>query len=98
MKSNDEQQVKVFDFDDSYRPVKISRHVYSFKRNNDNDFSFDSSLNFKLYDLLCKHMEGKPALIFCPTRKSVLKAAEVIIENYKTMTSRRQNLPWHKPR
>lgn len=55
-------------------------------------------LNFKLYDLLAKHMEGKPALIFCPTRKSVLKAADVLVDNFKSILNRRGNVPWQTPR
>ncbi|TIB74309.1 hypothetical protein E3Q23_02738 [Wallemia mellicola] len=91
------KKAKVFEFDESYRPVQVERHVYSYKRNVSNDFAFDSMLNFKLYDILAKHMEGKPALIFCPTRKSALKAAETIANNLKVIINRRGNVPWQRP-
>lgn len=91
------KKAKVFEFDESYRPVQIERHVYSYKRNVSNDFAFDSILNFKLYDILAKHMEGKPALVFCPTRKSALKAAETITNNLKVVMNRRGNVPWQRP-
>lgn len=84
------------EFDESYRPVQITRHIYPFKRTNANDFAFDSLLNYKLFDKLSVHMEGKPALIFCPTRKSVFRAAETLVDNFKTVQSRRGATPWEK--
>ncbi|EOR01293.1 ATP-dependent DNA helicase MER3 [Wallemia ichthyophaga EXF-994] len=85
------------EFDESFRPVQIARHIYPFKRTNNNDFAFDSLLNYKLFDKLAVHMEGKPALIFCPTRKSVAKAAETLVDHFTTVQSRGGATPWEVP-
>ncbi|CDO73576.1 hypothetical protein BN946_scf185014.g46 [Trametes cinnabarina] len=88
----------VKEFGEEYRPCKLSRFVYSVPRRRDaNDFIFAKALDFKLYGVLQQHCNNKPVLVFCPTRKGVMSAAELIHKEYEEAIAKKQTLPWSKP-
>jgi ATP-dependent DNA helicase HFM1/MER3 len=58
--------------------VRLERFVYSYP-NKQNAFMFDRFLDFKLKELLDRHADNKPALIFCNTRKSAQKSADQLL-------------------
>lgn len=60
-------------FGEQYRPCRLSRFIYGFPRKNQNEFSFDRSLDYRLLPLLSAHADNKPSLIFCSTRKGKKK-------------------------
>ena len=65
----------VFKFGDAFRSCPLSKIVYAYPTNGKSDHQFESSLNFKLLDLILKHASSKPVLVFCNTRKGCLNAA-----------------------
>lgn len=64
-------------FGQEYRPVQLKTIVFGYP-NNGNYFKFDDSLKYRLLDILHSHSKGKPSLIFCTTRKSVIDTAEYL--------------------
>ncbi|KAF9516347.1 hypothetical protein BS47DRAFT_677419 [Hydnum rufescens UP504] len=88
---------QVFKFDESFRACRITRHVYGYPRKQQNEFQFLSTLDGHLFSVLQKHVQSKPVVIFCPTRKSVTTTAEKIATSYMKLTEQKQNLPWRLP-
>ena len=65
-----------------YRPVKLETHVLGFPANEgQNEYMFDANLNFKVGDIIQRYSDGKPALIFCMTRKGVADCAKKVFDN-----------------
>ncbi|KAI0636677.1 P-loop containing nucleoside triphosphate hydrolase protein [Trametes polyzona] len=88
----------VKEFGDEFRPCKLSRFVYGVPRRRDaNDFMFAKALDYKLYSILQQHCHDKPVLVFCPTRKGVMIAAELVLKEYEEATSKKEDLPWSRP-
>ena len=76
----------------------MSRFVYGYPRKNQNEFQFARTLDFKLFEILEKHAEGKPVLIFVSTRKSVTTTAEQLMKDLEKRVLEHSNaLPWAKP-
>ncbi|KAI8383054.1 hypothetical protein BD560DRAFT_444155 [Blakeslea trispora] len=69
---------KPISFSEEYRPIKLKRFVYGYQHAEDNMFLFDRKLDWKLLDLIQKHSDNKPVLIFCSTRKSTQQACDTI--------------------
>ncbi|KAH9857195.1 P-loop containing nucleoside triphosphate hydrolase protein [Lenzites betulinus] len=88
----------VKEFGEEFRPCKLSRFVYGVPRRRDtNDFVFAKTLDYKLYGILQQHCNDKPVLVFCPTRKGVMIAAELVLKEYEVAISKKETLPWSKP-
>ncbi|CAG9828891.1 unnamed protein product [Diabrotica balteata] len=71
---------KYFRFPDEIRPVHLNKIILGFNSHQNNHFKFDLSLNYRLQSLLIQYSEGKPALIFCSTRKSVEMTAKHLLQ------------------
>ncbi|CAH2048513.1 unnamed protein product, partial [Iphiclides podalirius] len=68
-----------YKFGDECRPVKLKRVVEGYPcPEGTSIFKFDIILNYKLWPIIQKYHSGKPTLIFCNTRKSVLLTAETL--------------------
>ncbi|KAF9409612.1 hypothetical protein HW555_011085, partial [Spodoptera exigua] len=66
-------------FGDECRPVKLKRIVEGYPcAEGTSIFKFDIILNYKLWPIIQKYHCGKPTLIFCNTRKSVILTAETL--------------------
>ncbi|KAF9469215.1 hypothetical protein BDZ94DRAFT_1181827, partial [Collybia nuda] len=95
---NSGRPAKIFEFGEDYRPCRLSRIVIGVpRRKNQNDFAFNKTLDFKLFDALQQHSVGKPILIFCSTRKGVFTTAEHLMKDYIEAEKSRQPLPWSHP-
>ncbi|KAG9239045.1 Sec63 Brl domain-containing protein [Amylocarpus encephaloides] len=66
-------------FDESFRPVRLQKYVYGFD-DKMNDFAFEKVLDGKLPNLIRKHSQQKPIMIFCFTRKSCENTAKMLAE------------------
>ncbi|KAJ0176747.1 hypothetical protein K1T71_007926 [Dendrolimus kikuchii] len=68
-----------YKFGDECRPVKLKRVVEGYPcPDGMSIFKFDIVLNYKIAPIIQKYYNGKPTLIFCNTRKSVLLTAEML--------------------
>ncbi|MDP2438172.1 MAG: DEAD/DEAH box helicase [archaeon] len=65
-------------FGPEHRPVPLATHVVGYAAKQ-NAFLFERDLRFKVYDLLVEHHGGRPALVFCSTRKSVTDTAQTLL-------------------
>ncbi|KAJ3296393.1 Sec63 [Rhizoclosmatium sp. JEL0117] len=69
-------------FGEEFRPVQLVKHVFGYPaRMNTNDFQFDKVLDYRLGEVISRFSEGKPALVFCSTRKSVESAAAQLVSD-----------------
>ncbi|CAO3703252.1 unnamed protein product [Rhizopus stolonifer] len=71
-------QAKPIVFSEEYRPILLERFVYGYPQTDYNMFLFDRKLDWKLLEIIKKHSDNKPVLIFCSTRKSAQQCCEVI--------------------
>ncbi|KAG7308813.1 hypothetical protein JYU34_006048 [Plutella xylostella] len=66
-------------YGDECRPVKLKRIVEGYPCSEGTSiFKFDIILSYKLWPIIQKYYDGKPTLIFCNTRKSVVMTAEAL--------------------
>ncbi|KAI9015488.1 hypothetical protein DFJ74DRAFT_680316 [Hyaloraphidium curvatum] len=66
-------------FGEDYRPVILCKEVLGYPRGERmNEFIFEQTLDSKLLDVLERFSQGKPALVFCATRKSAEHAAQTL--------------------
>ncbi|KAK3910918.1 putative ATP-dependent DNA helicase HFM1, partial [Frankliniella fusca] len=72
-----EKPAKYFRMEESMRPVQLKKVVKGYD-SNFSGFMFDVHLSYKLKAVISQYSDGKPTLVFCSTRKSVLATAEVL--------------------
>ncbi|CAN7985744.1 unnamed protein product, partial [Ixodes hexagonus] len=66
-------------FGERLRPVPLRRLVLGYPcAAGTTDFRFDMSLSYKLPSVIENYSGGKPAIVFCSTRKGVLQTAGVV--------------------
>ncbi|XP_061321515.1 probable ATP-dependent DNA helicase HFM1 isoform X6 [Pezoporus flaviventris] len=77
--------------DEDQRPVKLRKIVLGFPcSDNQTEFKFDLTLNYKIASIIQAYSEQKPALVFCATRKGVQQAASVLAKDAKFLLSGEQ--------
>ncbi|XP_056212401.1 probable ATP-dependent DNA helicase HFM1 [Falco biarmicus] len=77
--------------DEDQRPVKLRKIVLGFPcSDNQTEFKFDLTLNYKIASIIQAYSEQKPALVFCATRKGVQQAASVLAKDAKFLLSTEQ--------
>ncbi|KAK3940408.1 hypothetical protein QBC46DRAFT_434685 [Diplogelasinospora grovesii] len=81
-------------FGEEWRPVQLQKFVYGYQFNG-HDFAFDHFLDQKLLDLLRRHGERKPILIFCFTRKSCETTAANLVKELCGLPDK--ETPWKMP-
>lgn len=91
--SNGLSPAKLHRFGEEFRPVKLERHVYGYPQKG-NDFMFEVLLNHKLLDIISKHAQGKPTVIFSGTRKGCSSAAKILTS---ALSANSANWPWRPP-
>ncbi|XP_077288103.1 uncharacterized protein LOC143912681 [Arctopsyche grandis] len=68
-----------FNLGEEYRSVKLVKIVEGYPcRDGQSLFKFDIFLNYRVKTVMEKYCGGKPTLIFCNTRKSVMLTAETL--------------------
>ncbi|XP_071606784.1 probable ATP-dependent DNA helicase HFM1 isoform X2 [Heliangelus exortis] len=74
--------------DEDQRPVKLRKIVLGFPcSDNQTEFKFDLTLNYKIASIIQTYSEQKPSLVFCATRKGVQQAASVLAKDAKFLLS-----------
>ncbi|GIQ79557.1 hypothetical protein KIPB_000217 [Kipferlia bialata] len=83
----------MFKFDASLRPVPLEYKVVSFGNDSGSKpFVHMRSLLWRVYDLVGRYSEGKPALVFCSTRKFTVGAAEAVVQKADEAGAHRMRL------
>ncbi|CAI4440464.1 AAC_collapsed_G0018080.mRNA.1.CDS.1 [Saccharomyces cerevisiae] len=82
LKTNNELPANILSFDESYRQVQLTTFVYGYSFNCKNDFQKDAIYNSKLIEIIEKHADNRPVLIFCPTRASTISTAKFLLNNH----------------
>ncbi|KAF3101005.1 Sec63 [Orbilia oligospora] len=81
-------------FGEEFRPVKLEKVVYGYQANS-NDFVFDKFLDQKLYEVIQKHSQRKPVMVFCATRNVCVSTAKILAEKWSSASGRER--PWPAP-
>ncbi|XP_004402594.1 PREDICTED: probable ATP-dependent DNA helicase HFM1 [Odobenus rosmarus divergens] len=82
--SDGERPAVCLKMDERHRPVKLRKVVLGFPcRNNQTEFKFDLTLNYKIASVIQTYSDQKPTLVFCATRKGVQQAASVLVKDAK---------------
>lgn len=76
--SNLRLPAETYIFDDSYRSAVLDKKVIGYRIPSDNLFLFDNMLNSKLNKIILEYGDGKPVIIFCPTRNSAKMTAKFL--------------------
>lgn len=66
-------------FGEELRPVRLTTLVRGYQKTG-NEFFFDQKLTCNVWSILAENSRGKPALVFCPSRKGVAAAASKIAQ------------------
>lgn len=98
-------------FDETYRPVKLAKHVYGYSSNSVNEFQFEQICNkkydnlcvfikhdtnsFSLLDVISRHSIGRPILVFCGTRKSAESTAHDLAQSWRSANPEQRH--WEAP-
>lgn len=94
-------------FGEQYRPIKIEKFVYGVpKPEKINDFAFDAILTkrydraehievfsneFRVFEVIERHAEHKPSIVFCATRRDVLNCAKAIATDFNSKQTKTWN-------
>jgi replicative superfamily II helicase len=68
-----------FTFGEEQRPVKLDTHVFGYPQRSSNEYMFDRSLSYKLYDIISTYSDFRPTLIFCSSRKGCVDAGKILL-------------------
>ncbi|OJD15928.1 hypothetical protein AJ78_03871 [Emergomyces pasteurianus Ep9510] len=81
-------------FGEEFRPVKLQKFVYGYQGNR-NDFAFDKACEARLPEVLEKHSEKKPIMIFCCTRNSAIATSKYLAKLWTSTNP--PNRLWSSP-
>ncbi|KAL8734656.1 MAG: hypothetical protein Q9166_001312 [cf. Caloplaca sp. 2 TL-2023] len=70
-------------FGEEFRPVKLQKFVYGLSFGG-NDWAFDKVCDPKLPEIITKHSQKKPIMVFCVTRKSTVSTAKLLANWWTT--------------
>lgn len=65
-------------YDETYRQVQLDKYVKDYNFNCKNEFQRDALYNIKLIEVIDEFSQGRPVLIFCPTRASTVSTAKYL--------------------
>ncbi|KAL8710415.1 MAG: hypothetical protein Q9220_005016 [cf. Caloplaca sp. 1 TL-2023] len=70
-------------FGEEFRPVKLQKHVYGLPFTG-NDWGFDKVCDPKLPEIITRHSQKKPIMIFCVTRNATISTAKQLANWWST--------------
>lgn len=92
------QAKDAYSFDDSYRPVPLTKHVHGLGRVGNNEWRFWSNLSEYVPEIIKRFSHGKQSLIFCHSKKETQKVIELLIRrNFGNRGVRIVDPPWKEP-
>jgi ATP-dependent DNA helicase HFM1/MER3 len=80
---------------EEFRPVKLRKTVCGYN-NNSNDWMFERFLDSKLPEVILKHSERKPIMIFCCTKNGCESTAKILADWWTSRGPRDRY--WNAPR
>ncbi|CAO1621141.1 unnamed protein product [Sympodiomycopsis kandeliae] len=84
----------MFEFGNEFRPCQLEKHVYGYANSRD-QWSFQTLLHSKLSSIIAERANDKPTLIFFPTRKGTVQAAQTLHQDYaRVLEEGRRPPPW----
>lgn len=92
-------RARVFEFGEEFRPCPLTKIVYGYQGPPD-QWSFQTTLNSKLLQVVSEHASDKPTLIFVPTRKATTQAAQALQQSYHRYIDDKKSSrqpPWTVP-
>ncbi|KAI6383298.1 hypothetical protein MCOR25_000218 [Pyricularia grisea] len=89
------QPARLETFGEDFRPVKLQKHVYGVHCSG-NAFQFEAQLDVKLCEVINKHSQKKPIIVFCFTRKSCELTAKKLSQMWMSVTD--DEKPWPEPK
>jgi ATP-dependent DNA helicase HFM1/MER3 len=72
----------------------LTRIVKGYPLNGENIFPLMNRIVSELFPLICEYSQGKPTLVFVPTRNLCIKAAASLAKAYETALESGRRLPW----
>jgi ATP-dependent DNA helicase HFM1/MER3 len=92
------QAKEAFVFDDSYRPVPLTKHVNGLGRVGKNEWKFWSNLSDNIPEIIRRFSHSKQSLIFCHSKKETENITELLInQNFGNKGVKKLNPPWNDP-
>ncbi|KAK9453923.1 hypothetical protein V1511DRAFT_503616 [Dipodascopsis uninucleata] len=79
------------EFGDEYRSVKLNYKVHAYQPRAANTFQLDRLYSDKLPGLLDIYFDGKPIIIFCPTRRMAVSTARQLSQSWLTAQFKRNS-------
>ncbi|WIA13166.1 hypothetical protein OEZ85_006758 [Tetradesmus obliquus] len=79
-------------YGDELRPCKLTTHVKGYNAAK-NDFLFERRLNEYVYGIVRDYSNGRPALVFCNSRKGTMDTAAVLVKGAEADASARGTFP-----
>eukprot|EP00804_Cyclotella_cryptica_P018375 CCRYP_015473-RA/>CCRYP_015473-RA protein AED:0.16 eAED:0.29 QI:0/0.37/0.22/1/1/1/9/0/1809 len=73
---------EAYAFDDSYRPVPLLTYVQACGHIGKNRYLFDKSLNQYVPNILRRFSKGRPAIVFCHSKKETEQLADELTKSY----------------
>ncbi|KAG5496201.1 hypothetical protein JKF63_02502 [Porcisia hertigi] len=86
-----------FTFSASDRPVPLTIRVIGYAHDSPNPFAFHRFLSFKIFPLMQQFSQGRPALVFCASRKDATSSAQRIAEDIREAAERQGKSAQLKP-
>ncbi|KAG8176376.1 hypothetical protein JTE90_020162 [Oedothorax gibbosus] len=71
-----------YKLNENLRPVQLRKVVLGYPNSKASEFCFDLNLSYKLGHVIQSYSEGKPTLVFCATRKSVVQTACILSKTF----------------
>eukprot|EP00536_Pseudo-nitzschia_multiseries_P004880 jgi/Psemu1/189181/e_gw1.85.59.1 len=89
---------EAYTFDDSYRPVSLTKHVNAMGKVGKNEFRFWSTLINHVPEIVKRFSHGKQSLIFCHSKSQTNQVMDLLIaENFGNRGDRITGQRWNEP-
>ncbi|KAK9467138.1 Sec63 Brl domain-containing protein [Lipomyces arxii] len=75
----------LFTFGNEFRPVKLDVRVCGYHTQATNPFHIDKMYTRKLLEVLDMYFHGRPAIVFCPTRKITISTARYLAQKWRSL-------------
>lgn len=68
-------------FGPEFRPCPLETRVYTYGSPRQNEFTLHREMNSHIHTLIAQYSQGKPAMVFCTSRKGARQTAELLSDH-----------------